>query len=228
MLERLAIASVRDRLRSEIHSGLPGWSNQGGMAGWHNIRVSSVVEPSLRGAEGRSIADLAAQADQDPLDFVADLLIHDRAGTVMVIFLMDFADVRTALAYEYACVGSDQLGVFSNDARVHPRAYGTFARVLGWGVRESALFSLEQAVHKMTGLAADIVGLRDRGRVLPGLVADLVLFDPTRVNDEATYEQPTRLARGVEYVLVGGEIAVDRGRVDRRDLGRALRKRRSG
>lgn len=224
MLERLVLSDVRDRLRSEIQNGLPGWSNQGGMAGWHNIRVSSVVDPSLRAAEGRTIADLATEAGQDPLDFVAELLIRDQGGTVMVIFLMDFADVRAALAYDMACIGSDQLGVIAADARVHPRAYGTFVRVLGWGVRELGLFSLEQAVHKMTGLAADVVGLHDRGRVLPGLVADLVLFDPTTVADEATYAQPTRQARGVEYVLVGGELAVDSGRVARLDLGRALRK----
>jgi len=224
MLERLAAHSVRDRLRSEIEHGLPGWSNQGGLAGWHNVRVSSVVDPSLRGIEGRTIADLATEAGQDPLDYVADLLIRDHGGTVMVIFLMDFGDVRTALAYAHSVIGSDQLGVIADDARVHPRAYGTFARVLGWGVREAGLFSLEHAVHKMTGLAADIVGLRDRGRVLPGLVADLVLFDPTTVADQATYEQPTRPARGIEYVLVGGDIAVDRGQVNRRDLGRALRK----
>jgi N-acyl-D-amino-acid deacylase len=224
MLERLAAPGVRDRLRHEIQHGLPGWGNQGGNAGWHNIMVSRVVNPALAWAEGRTIADLASQATQDPLDFVADLLIRDHGGTVMIIFLMDLADVRVALAYAYAAIGSDQLGVTSDTARTHPRAYGTFVRILGWGVRDAQLFSLEQAVHKMTGLAADIVGVRDRGRVQPGLVADLVLFDPLAIRDEATYEHPTRPARGVEYVLVGGEIAVERGEVVRRDLGQVLRK----
>jgi N-acyl-D-amino-acid deacylase len=224
MLERLAAPGVRDRLRHEIQHGLPGWGNQGGNAGWHNIMVSRVVNPALAWAEGRTIADLASQATQDPLDFVADLLIRDHAGTVMIIFLMDLADVRVALGYPYAAIGSDQLGVTSDTARTHPRAYGTFVRILGWGVRDAQLFSLEQAVHKMTGLAADIVGVRDRGRVQPGLVADLVLFDPLAIHDEATYEHPTRPARGVEYVLVGGEIAMERGEVVRRDLGQVLRK----
>jgi N-acyl-D-amino-acid deacylase len=226
MLERLAAPSVRERVRREVEHGLPGWSNHARSAGgWQNVRVSSVREPTLKAAEGRSIAELAARDGQDPLDVVADLLIRDGGGTVMVIFMMDFSDVRNALAYAETAIGSDQLGVLSDAARVHPRAYGTFARILGWGVREAKLFSLEEAVRKMTSLPADIVGVRDRGRIAPGLVADLVLFDPSTVHDEATYEEPTRRANGVEYVLVGGEVAIDHGSVVRRDLGRVLRKR---
>ena len=143
----------------------------------------------------------------------------------MIVFLMDERDMRQALSWRWSAVGSDQLGVTSPSARVHPRAYGTFARVLGWGVRETGLFPLEEAVRKMTGLAADILGLRDRGRVAPGMIADLVLFDPASVGDAATYDEPTRTARGVEYVMLGGEFAVDQGKAVRLDLGRVLRAR---
>jgi N-acyl-D-aspartate/D-glutamate deacylase len=135
---------------------------------------------------------------------------------------MDERDMQAALRWAWSAVGSDQLGVTSPTARVHPRAYGTFVRVLGWGVRDARLFPLEQAVHKMTGLPADILGLRDRGRIAPGFLADLALFDPTRVADMATYEEPTRTARGVEHVLVGGEFAVENGRPVRLDLGGVL------
>src|SRR5207253_6298947 len=127
-------------------------------------------------------------------------------------------------SWRWSAVGSDQLGVTGPSARVHPRAYGTFVRVAGWGVRDAALFPLEEAVRKMTGLAADILGLKDRGRVAPGLMADLVLFDPTSVADAATYEEPTRPARGVEYALVGGDFAVDHGAPVRLDLGQVLRR----
>jgi N-acyl-D-amino-acid deacylase len=137
---------------------------------------------------------------------------------------MDERDMRQALSWRWSAVGSDQLGVTSPSARVHPRAYGTFVRVLGWGVREAGLFPLEEAVRKMTGLAADILGVRDRGRVAPGLVADLVLFDPSSVGDQATYEEPTRPAHGVEYVMLGGDFAVERGQPVRLDLGRVLRR----
>jgi N-acyl-D-aspartate/D-glutamate deacylase len=124
-----------------------------------------------------------------------------------------------------AAIGSDLLGVTSPSARVHPRAYGTFVRVLGWGVREAGLFPLEEAIRKMTGLPAAILGLADRGRVAPGLVADLVVFDPQRVADRSTYAEPTRLAEGVEYVLIGGEPAVEAGEVVRLDGGHVLRRR---
>jgi N-acyl-D-amino-acid deacylase len=142
----------------------------------------------------------------------------------MVIFSMDEADVRAALCYREAGIGSDQLGVTSAEARVHPRAYGTFARVLGWAARDTGLLPLEEAVRKMTGLPAEILGLADRGRVAPGAVADLVLFDPATIQDAATYEQPTRRARGVEYVLVAGDFAIERGEPRQRRCGRVLRR----
>src|SRR5207248_4899661 len=103
LVERLGVASIRDRVRREIETGLPGWGNHVVSAGgWHNILIARVVEPALRFAEGRSVTDLAAAADLDPLDYVADLLIRDHGGTVMIVFLMDFAVVRTALAHAQA------------------------------------------------------------------------------------------------------------------------------
>ena len=223
LVQRLASADQVRRIRAEIESGLPGWGNHARAAGgWHNIMIASVATPALRWAEGRRVAESAASAGMDPLDFVVDLLMRDRCGTVMVLFLMDERDVAEALAYGAAVIGSDQLGVTSDSARVHPRAYGTFTRVLGWGVREARLFSLEEAIHKMTGAAADLLRMRDRGRVATGQIADLVLFDPPVVGDESTYEEPTRQARGVEYVLVNGSFAVDGGTVVERRLGRVL------
>jgi N-acyl-D-aspartate/D-glutamate deacylase len=186
--------------------------------------IASVQAPARREAEGRRVADLALAAGQDPLDYALDLLLEDRGSTTMVVFHMDERDMRAALGWRFSAVGSDQLGVTSPTARVHPRAYGTFVRVLGWGVREAALFSLSEAVHRMTGLPAAIMGLRDRGVIAVGAVADLVLFDPATVRDAATYEEPTRPAEGVEYVLVGGEVAMEHGQPARLDLGRVLRR----
>lgn len=226
MVERLRIPEQRQRLRHDIEQDSGTWSNHVAAAGgWHNILIASVRNPARRTDEGRRVADLALEADCDPLDYTLDLLIADRGATTMIVFLMDVRDMRQALSWRWSAVGSDQLGVTSPSARVHPRAYGTFARVLGWGVRETGLFRLEEAVRKMTGLAADILGLRDRGRVAPGMIADLVLFDPASVGDAATYDEPTRTARGVEYVMLGGEFAVDQGKAVRLDLGRVLRAR---
>jgi N-acyl-D-aspartate/D-glutamate deacylase len=225
MVERLRVPELRQRVRHDIEHGLPGWGNHLEAAdGWHNVLIASVATPERRDAEGRRISELAAAARVDPLDYALDLLIADRGATVMVVFLMDESDVRTALSAPFAAIGSDLLGVTSPNARVHPRAYGTFARVLGWGVRDAALFPLEEAVRKMTGLPASILGLQDRGHISVGAVADLVLFDPLRVADAATYEDPTRLAVGVEQVLIGGQFAVDGGRLVKLDGGRVLRR----
>jgi dihydroorotase/N-acyl-D-amino-acid deacylase len=225
MVERLKAPEQRQRIRHDIEADGGGWANQVAAAGgWHNILITSVRSPARRSDEGRRVADVAAEAGADPLDYTLDLLIEDRGASTMVVFHMDERDMRAALSWPWSAVGSDQLGVTSPGARVHPRAYGTFVRVLGWGVREAQMFPLEEAVRKMTRLPADILGLPDRGRIAPRSVADLVVFDPSTVADMATYEEPTHTARGVEYVMLGGELAVQRGEPVRLDLGRVLRK----
>jgi N-acyl-D-amino-acid deacylase len=226
MVERLKSDELRLRARHDIDTSQTGWANQvAASGGWHNILVTSVRSPKRHAAEGRRIADLAAEARSDPLDYTMDLLIEDRGGTTMVVFHMDERDMQAALSWEFSAVGSDQLGVTSPSARVHPRAYGTFVRVLGWAVRDARLFPLSEAVYKMTGLPADILGLADRGRIVPGMLADLVLFDSTTVADAATYEEPTRTAHGIEHVMLAGEFAVEQGRPTRLDLGQVLRAR---
>jgi dihydroorotase/N-acyl-D-amino-acid deacylase len=226
MVERLRVQEQRQRIRHAIEQDGGGWANHVAAAGgWHNILVTSVQNPARRPAEGRRVADLAAADNADPLDYTLDLLIEDRGATTMVVFHMDEVDMRAALSWRWSAVGSDQLGVTGPSARVHPRAYGTFARVLGWGVREAGLFPLETAVHKMTGLPASILGLHDRGALRVGAVADVAVFDPASVADAATYEEPTLPARGVEHVLVAGEFAVREGTLVRLDLGAVLRAR---
>ncbi len=131
---------------------------------------------------------------------------------------------RVVDAVSEALLIGERLDVIAPDAGVHPRCYGAFARTLAWGVREARLFSMEEAVRKMTSLAADAIGLRDRGRVAPGLVADLVLFDSEQVADHATFSEPTLTATGIEYVLVNGKLAVDGGRVTGERAGKVLPK----
>src|SRR5262245_18457209 len=132
-------------------------------------------------------------------------------------------DFRRALRWSGTAIGSDHVGVVSDTAHVHPRAYGTFVRVLGHYVRETPLFSLPEAVRRMTGLPTDILGLRDRGYVREGLAAELVAFDPNGVTDRRTYAQPTLRPDGIEYVVVNGAVAVDSGRVTGVRAGRSLR-----
>ena len=226
MVERLRIQEQRQRIRHDIEQDGGGWANHVAAAGgWHNILVTSVQHPARRDAEGRRVSDLAGELGVDPLEYTLDLLIEDRGASTMVVFHMDEVDMRAALSWQWSGVGSDQLGVTGPAARVHPRAYGTFARVLGWAVREVGLFPLETAVYKMTGLPAGILGLRDRGLIRVGGVADVVVFDPLTVADQATYEEPTLPARGIEHVLMAGEFAVEDGKPVQLDLGQVLRAR---
>ena len=227
LVERLRSTEVRARVAADVATGLPGWMSYAiASGGYDQILLASVGDPSLRALEGLTVAEASARAGVEPLTFVFDLLVRDHAATTMIVTLMGDPDVEAILRHPRTAIGSDQLGVTSRSARVHPRTYGTFARVLGWAVQDRALMTLPEAIRRMTSLPAAVLGLVDRGRIAPGLVADLVAFDPARVADRATYAEPTLQAVGVETVLLGGEVAVDGGQVVDAHLGRVLRHRR--
>jgi len=229
LVARLRSADVRSRIAAEIETGLPGWPNYARSSGGPDaIRIAAVTERSLVGLEGLTLAEAAARAGTDPWTLAFDTLVADHGATTMILELMGEADVDLVLDDAATAIGSDQLGVTSPDTRVHPRAYGTFARILGRWVRDRARMDLATAIHRMTGLPASILGLADRGTIAPGLVADLVIFDPRSITDASTYEAPTQLARGIEAVLLGGRLAIDGGRPVDLGLGRVLRRSVSG
>ena len=224
MVERLRSAEVRARIAGEVVQGLPGWANLvAAVGGWERVFITHTVARSTASAAGRWLIQVAAEQGRSPLDAAIDLLVADHGGTVMILFGLHEDDVRSVLAAPFAAVGSDQLGVVGPDARVHPRAWGTFARVVGAMVRDG-LLPLSEAVHRMTGMPARILGLADRGRVVPGAVADLVLFDPATVSDRATYERPSLPAAGIEMVTLAGRPAVDGGVVVDARAGHVLRR----
>ncbi|WP_420623520.1 N-acyl-D-amino-acid deacylase family protein [Candidatus Poriferisodalis sp.] len=167
-------------------------------------------------AAGRDLAEIAAEMGLDPEAAVEALL---PAGGIF--FMMDEVDVRRILAYPGTMIGSDGL---PHDEFPHPRLWGTFPRVLGHYAREQGLFSLEEAVHKMTGLPARRLGLADRGVLEAGAMADLVLFDPETVIDTATFEQPKQPARGIELVMVNGRAIWRDGASTGARPGRAIRR----
>jgi N-acyl-D-aspartate/D-glutamate deacylase len=219
----LADPDARARLERAIEEGEPGWESVGRSLGWERIALGSFPpEPEL---SGRTIADLAAERGLRPVELICELLGRDRfAG--MLGHGMDEDDVRTILARPDVAVASDGIAVSPDGPlgafAVHPRYYGTFARVLGRYVREERLLPLETAVRKMTSLPAERFGLAGRGRIEPGAYADLVLFDPARTADAATYERPHAFAEGVRLVLVNGRVAFDGEPRER--AGRALRR----
>ncbi|WP_169946733.1 amidohydrolase family protein [Microbispora sp. H11081] len=204
---RLGRPAERDRMRRAIAEGVPGWENTVGNGGWD--RISVACAPRHPQAEGRTIADLAASAGADPLDVAADLLVAEAGEVTIISHSMVEEDVRRVLAAPYTMIGSD--GVPKPGGRPHPRWAGTFPRVLGRYVRELGLLRLEEAVHKMTGMAAARFGLTGRGVVRDGAHADLVVFDPATVTDLATFTEPLVPPTGIDVVVAGGRVVVRDG-----------------
>jgi N-acyl-D-amino-acid deacylase len=203
--DRLREQSVRERIRHDVEHGIEGWENLGGTAGgWENVLVTRTASGQ---AAGETIADVAAERGTTPIDAICDLLVEEELDATMADFVMSERDVERFLADPRGTVCTD--GIFGG--KPHPRAIGTFPRVLGRYVRDRGTLSLERAVHRMSGRPADLLGLPERGRVREGYVADLVAFDAGAVAANATYEEPMRLADGIEHVLVGGTPVVRGG-----------------
>ena len=193
-----------------MEAGEPGWQGLGDTLGWHRIALGShAPDPELT---GRSIANLAETDGLEPFEVVAQLLLADR-HTSMVGHGMHEDDVREIVSRSDVFVATDGLAVSPNgplgEVNVHPRYYGTFPRVLGRYVRQEGLLSLESAVAKMTSLPAERFALAGRGRLEEGAFADLVVFDPDRIVDRATYDSPHTFSEGVALVVVNGQVAWD-------------------
>jgi N-acyl-D-aspartate/D-glutamate deacylase len=172
--------------------------------------------------EGRSLADLGADWGVAAIEAARRVLDAEGLSATVVMHGLDEQDVQTVMRHPTTLIGSD--GIPTLAGKPHPRLYGTFARVLGHYARDLRLFPLEEAVHRMTGLPARKFGLRDRGVVRPGAVADLVLFDPARIADVATYADPHHPPAGVARVWVNGVAVVEDGAHTGARPGRALRR----
>lgn len=216
--EILSRPDERARLERVVAGGEPGWQSSVQGVGWDRIVIEShAADPGLGGS---SVAEIARDRGSQPDAAAFSLLVAD-PDTAVIGHAMREEDVRLLLADPNLMVASDASAMSPEgplgNVPVHPRNYGTFPRVLGHYVREGVL-SLESAVRKMTSLPADRFGLRDRGRIELGAVADLVLFDPERVHDSATYEHPHVYPRGIDLVLVAGTVAWDGERRSRQGL----------
>jgi N-acyl-D-aspartate/D-glutamate deacylase len=164
---------------------------------------------------------------RDPRDALMDLVVADRGQTACIIAIMTEEDVRTALRHPLVSIDTDS-GAKAEDgplseSKSHPRAWGTFARILGKYVREEKLLTMEEAIRKMTSLAAARVGLHDRGLLRPGMAADVTVFDPATIRDVATFENPNHYSIGVQWVFVNGRAVVANGAITAERPGRPLR-----
>jgi N-acyl-D-amino-acid deacylase len=199
MLDRLGDAEIRRRLAKEMVEGERG-------EGWGNVIVTSVKTELNKRFEGKNLEQIGEARRQDPLEALFDLVLEEENAATMVSFSMSENDIRTVIRSPLQMVCTDGIVL----GRPHPRAYGSFPRVLGRYVREGVL-RLDEAVRKMTSLPAQRFGLLDRGIIKPGMSADITVFDPETVIDTATYEDPIRFPKGIEYVIVNGEVTVERG-----------------
>ena len=228
LLERLRQPDVRARIRADI--ARDGLNNFGAIPSWDAVRVA--VSPHVPESAGQTFATIARQRGRDPLDAVCDHLIADRGHTRILVTSMAEADVHEIARTPWVLVGSDgnalaPYGVTAQ-GKPHPRYYGTFARTLGQCVRDLRLLSLPLAVWKMTGGSAAALGLVDRGLLRTGFCADVTVFDPARIAERATYEDPHQYATGISTVLVNGEVVIDGGDHTGALPGRVLRRRREG
>jgi len=174
------------------------------------------------------VAEIAEDQGKDPIDTAFDLLIEARGQVSVVIFSMAEENLREILAWPFVAIGSDAAfrepeGPLSM-GKPHPRTYGTFARVLGKYVREEKVLSLEGAVHKMTLLSADRAGISDRGALKVGWRADVTVFDPDTIIDNATYESPHQYSGGIKYVVVNGKVALADGQLSESLHGEILKR----
>jgi len=228
MLGRLKDTAIRARLKREILADAKDWENiYLGSGGAQGVMVASTHNDELRRYEGKRISEIAAEQKKNELDALFDLILADRGQTGAIYFMMSEDDVREALARRWVAVGSDN-GARATDgplagSKSHPRGYGTFPRILGRYVREQKLLSLEDAIYKMTWRAAWRVGLRDRGQINEGMKADLTVFDPEKVVDRATFDNPNQYPEGINYVIVNGTVAVENGKFTGKLAGRPVR-----
>jgi N-acyl-D-amino-acid deacylase len=199
MVARLRDRATRERIKRDFREGLPGWQNQQRAAGWDGIVIASCAgRPEL---EGTRAADLGP----DPADAVFDLIAQQRGAVTMIAHTMREDDVERVIAHPASMIGSDAIPL---PGRPHPRLAGTFVRILGRYVRERKVLDLPTAVRKMTSVPAARFGLTDRGVLAAGKIADVVVFDPDRIIDRATYEQPLLTPLGVRAVIVNGRVSV--------------------
>ncbi len=224
MLERLGRAEVRARLRADI--ARDGLNNFGRIPSWDVVRVA--VAPNVPDEAGRNLGEIARRRGVDPFDAVCDFVIADRGETRILVTSMNEKDVHAISAAPWVTVGSDANALatsgVTSQGKPHPRSYGTHARLLGPFVRDLKLLTLPAAIHKTTGAAAKALGLHDRGVLREGCWADVTIFDPARITDHATYDEPHRYAAGVSTVIVNGDVVVDGGDHTGALPGRVLRR----
>jgi dihydroorotase/N-acyl-D-amino-acid deacylase len=229
MVERLKDPAIRARVRQEIEStATSGWDNEWQeVPGPEGILLSVFQNPALVPLQGKTLAEIAKMRGKEPIETLFDLLVEDRSYTEVAVFGMSEPDVALALAQPWVSICNDSQGTAPTGPlgkeHPHPRAYGTFPRILRKYVREEGKLSLPEAIRKFSALPAQRLRLTDRGVLKQGMWADVVVFDPQTVRDLATFEQPNQLSVGMEVVLINGVPVIESGKATGALPGKVLR-----
>ena len=226
-VERLQDPAIRERVAAEMRQPTLEWENFFVDAGPENILLIGFRNPDLRQYIGKTLQEVADERGTDPAITAMDLVVEDDSRVDAVYFLMSEENVKRKIRMPWMSFGSDAgapaaEGVFLNSSR-HPRTYGNFARLLGKYVREERIIPLQQAIRRMTSLPAANIGAFQRGELREGYYADVVVFDPERITDNATFEEPHQYATGVRHVFVNGEQVLENGRHTGATPGRVVR-----
>ncbi len=219
--ERLRDQSLRARLKKD--RDFIAWAKEHGW--WDGIVLARARTDANRQYEGKRIAEIARlRGDKDPMDTCINLMAEEGGGISGIFHTMSEDDVRTVMKLPWVSVASDGSAINLDAPGVpHPRNYSSNVRVLGHYVRSQNVLTLPEAVRKMTLLPAEILGLKDRGRLTPGMAADIAVFDAARVAETNSFERPKSYAQGVSYVLVNGVVVIDKGEHTGARPGKALR-----
>ncbi len=218
LVVRLKDPAMRARIRQEMNTPSKDWDNEWlAIKGPQDILITAVINKELRKYQGKRISEIAAEWHEDAIDTICDFLIRDQAGSSVAVFGMDEPDVRLILQQPWVAIDNDASGAATegllSQEHPHPRAYGTFPRILRKYVKEEQVLTLSDAIRKFSALPAQREHLADRGVLKLGMWADIVVFDPNSIHDEATYEDPNRLSVGMQYVLVNGVPVISQGKM---------------
>ncbi|MGA8432122.1 MAG: D-aminoacylase [Candidatus Sulfotelmatobacter sp.] len=227
LVERLKDATTRERIRKDMLTPSKTWDNEWQeIPGPDAIMIGVAQNPKLQPLQGKRLSEIAKLWNKDPLDTLFDFLIQDPFASVAV-FAMSQPDVTLALQQPWVAIDNDSSGTspegILGQEHPHPRAYGTFPRILRKYVREDKVLTLEDAIRKFSALPAQRLNLTDRGVLKAGMWADVVIFDPATVRDLATFENPNQLSEGIDYVLVNGMPVIDQGKMTGALPGKVLR-----
>jgi len=227
LVERLKDPVTREKIRKDMLAPSKDWDNEWQeIPGPDAIMIGAVENPNLLPMQGKRLSEIAKLWNKDPMDALFDFLIQD-PSTGVAVFAMSQPDVTLALQQPWVSIDNDSEGTSPEGilgrAHPHPRAYGTFPRILAKYVREEKALTLEDAIRKFSALPAQRMRLTDRGVLKAGMWADVAIFDPATVRDRATFDNPNQLSEGMEYVLVNGLPVIDQGKMTGALPGKVLR-----